>query len=120
MVNLNELADKVVSELLSNGIECYVYHRATTGSVYIRFKDQRMCSIRLGDHNGRGKLKYKYNIRVDLPLGYNKWQKDGDIWRLFLSSDQWKEIVPVLLKRKDEVKLWSTTKYSYKTPSFKK
>ena len=120
MVDLNIIADKLVEELNANKIRCYIWHRATTGSVYIRFNDQRMGSVRLGDHEGRGKLKYKFNLRSDFPMHYNKWKKDENVWRHYLSIDQWRELIPILNKRKEDVKAYPEAKYEYKIPSFKK
>jgi hypothetical protein len=34
-------------------------------SVYIKFKDTRLCSLRIGDHDGYSKYKYKWNLRND-------------------------------------------------------
>lgn len=39
---LINIANKLVSELNDLGIGSYVWHAATTGSVYIRFDDNRM------------------------------------------------------------------------------
>jgi len=45
----------------------YIYHKATsTNSIYIKFLDERIGSIRIGDHNGIGKYRYRWNLRRDL------------------------------------------------------
>jgi len=44
-------------------LEPYVYHEAfTTNSVYVKFKDGRLRSLRMSDHNGYDKYRYKWNI----------------------------------------------------------
>lgn len=114
------IADKLILLLKENEIDAYIWHEATTGSIYIRFNDERMCSIRIGDHEGKEKLKYKFNIRTDLKLSKGIWKKDDNIWRYYLPIHLWKEIIPILIKRKEEVKNWNESKYKYNIPSFKK
>ena len=119
MINLFEaIGKKLVLELNEIGIEAYIWHIATTGSVYIRFGDQRMCSIRIGNHRGRNKLRYKYNLRSD--INREQWKKDGDIWRFYLKLENWKSLIPVLMDRHNQIQNWSESKYKYNIPSFKK
>jgi hypothetical protein len=117
--NFTGIANKLVIELTELGIKCYIYHTATTGSIYIRFEDIRIGSIRLGDHDGKEKLKYKFNIRSDISRKHKRWLKDGDVWRFYLRQDDWRQIIPVLQDRFKTVQTWPASKYEYFTPSFK-
>lgn len=119
MQQLEGIANKLITELNSIGIECYIWHLATTGSVYIRFKDNRMCSIRIGTHDGREKLKYKYNIRTDIGGNHKTWVKDENIWRYYVLANNWKEIIPVLQDRYNQIQNWEPSKYKYLIPKFK-
>ena len=110
------IAENVVKMLNSLNIQCYIWHLATTGSVYIRFDDVRMGSIRIGDHPGREKLKYKWNIRLDKVK--EGWRKD-DTWRYYVRHNNWKNIIPFIQKRAEEVKQWKEAKYTYTKPAFK-
>lgn len=65
MKEFEEIAKELIKELDLIGVKSYIWHCATTGSVYVRFEDNRIGSVRLGDHNGKDKLKYKFNIRSD-------------------------------------------------------
>lgn len=56
----------LVNQCNEIGIQAYIYHVAMTGSVYIRFKDRLLGSIRIGDHTGKEKYRYKFNIRDDM------------------------------------------------------
>lgn len=114
------IAKKIIAELAKNDIEAYIWHAATTGSVYIRFGDQRMGSLRLGDHPGRSKLKYKYNLRSDISNKHKRWLKDKGTWRFYLQLNSWKEIIPVLVDRAKTVKTWPKAKYNYTIPHFKR
>lgn len=120
MKHFKDIANKLVDELKKSGVECYIWHLATTGSVYIRFKDSRMCSVRIGNHDGREHLKYKFNLRDDISPEHPKWIKDDGIWRFYLPLNKWKELIPELVKRQEQVKTWKDSKYQYKIPFFKK
>ena len=58
------LCDIVLSRLAEFG--AYVYNAAFTGSIYIKFDDERVRSLRIATHAGRHKYKYKWNLRTDL------------------------------------------------------
>ena len=119
MINLFEaIGNKLILELEKVNIKAYVWHIATTGSVYIRFDDSRMCSIRIGNHKGRNKLKYKYNLRND--ISKEQWKKDEDVWRFYLPLNMWKSLIPVLVNRHNQIQDWGETKFKYNIPSFKK
>jgi len=120
MKHFKDIADKLIIELAAKGIECYIWHLATTGSVYIRFKDSRMCSVRIGNHDGRDHLKYKYNLRDDISSNHKNWIKDGETWRYYLQLTKWKELIPELVKRHELIQTWPESKFQYKIPSFKK
>lgn len=112
-------ANKIINLLKENNVEAYIWHKATTNSIYIRFKDNRIGSIRIADHEGRDKLKYKFNLRSDLHLSKAKWQKDGDLWRYFAPINQYKEMVAQIINRAKQVSTWEETKYSYNISKFK-
>lgn len=111
------IAKKIVAELKEHSIDAYIWCVANTGSVYIRFNDVRMCSIRIGDHNGKEKLKYKYNIRSDVKRVH--WEKD-ETWRLFIPETKWREIIPYLIDRNKQIQSWPESKFQYGIPSFKR
>ena len=113
------IANKIVAALDEVGIESYIWHVANTGSVYIRFKDSRMCSVRIGDHNGKEKLKYKFNVRTDIHPNHPRWVKDENIWRCFISHVKWKELIPLLQDRHKTIQGWPESKHEYFIPSFK-
>lgn len=118
-VNFKEIADKLISELEKKEIEAYVWHVAKTGSVYIRFSDSRMCSVRLGDHNGRSKLKYKYNLRSDIKPDECGWKKDDGTWRYYLSIKDWRKMVYALEDRHHQIQDWPESKFKYTIPKYK-
>jgi hypothetical protein len=118
--NLTGITNKLIEELNALGIECYLWHAATTGSQYIRFADSRMCSVRLGDHPGKDKLKYKYNVRSDISHKHRTWVKDGNVWRYYVPQQNWRNLIPVLQERHKQIQTWPPSQYKYNIPDFKK
>ena len=112
-------ANKILDELKKNDINAYIWHKATTNSVYIRFEDVRLNSIRISNHSGRNKLKYKFNLRNDMGLSKSIWKKDGDIWRYYVPFNQWRDLITAIIERNNQVKTWEPSKYTYNIPKFK-
>ena len=116
MKHIENIANKVIEELDKQGIKSYIWHKATTNSVYIRFEDNRIGSIRLADHRGRERLKYKWNIFFNKCK--EEWIKD-ETWRYFVQGQNWKNIIPQIVNRANQVKDWNNYKYYYTIPKFK-
>ncbi|MFX0183878.1 MAG: hypothetical protein ACFE95_12410 [Candidatus Hodarchaeota archaeon] len=69
----------------------YIYYRAKTGSVYIKFLDERIGSIRIGNHDGIGKYKYRWNLRKD--LSEVKVENDRGVVRYYYPLNQIDQMV---------------------------
>ena len=67
-----KIAESIIEKLKQRGINSYIWCVATTGSVYIRFEDAKICSIRIGDHDGKEQWKYKFNLRADVKKHHAK------------------------------------------------
>lgn len=91
------IADELIKILQKEGITAYIWYIATTGSIYIRCTSG-VGSIRIGDHNGREKLKYKWNIRSDVDYKTPKWIMD-EYWRCYINVDYWKKLIPLIKER---------------------
>jgi|TARA_R110000796_G_scaffold112555_2_gene224126 hypothetical protein len=118
--NYTKFAKTVIQKLEKEGVESYLWHAATTGSAYIRFNDNRIGSIRLGDHKGRSQYSYKWNIRSDFPTGHSKWHKVDGRWRYYVHSGNWGEIIPHIVETKKEVDKMGPSKYGgYYIPKHK-
>lgn len=57
---------KLMKRLTNLGLKPYFYHHSKWGSYYIKFEDTRLRSVRVGDHDGRERYRYKWNLRSDL------------------------------------------------------
>lgn len=58
-----QLAEEITQELADLG--AYIYHHATTGSTYVKFEDERIGSLRIADHPGRKRYRYRWNLITD-------------------------------------------------------
>ena len=113
--NFNKIADGIVRTLNKKGIKAYVWCRAKTGTVYIRFEDPRMCSIRIGDHDGREYLRYKYNVRSDIKEF--RMEQDNNVTRLYYPINSIGLLIHHLQKRKEFISKWERpNKYQYGIP----
>lgn len=101
-IDFMEIAKSLIAELQKEGIVAYLWTRASTNSVYIRFEDPRFGSIRISDHQGISKYQYKYNIRSDIK-GVGKWRRYKETWRYYQPINSWQEIVPVIVKRSQNI-----------------
>ena len=119
-MKFKKFADRVVKKLNEEGVESYLWHFANSGSAYIRFKDSRIGSIRLGDHKGRNQYSYRWNIRSDFPEGHSKWHKINDKWRYYTHSSNWIDLIPLIKERKVTVEQWGENPYEYFVPKHKK
>lgn len=58
-------ADLLIRELGSRGIRAEIWQDAGA-SVYLRFDDARLGSVRLSNHEGRERYEYRWNLRTDI------------------------------------------------------
>ena len=64
-MNQKAACGQLLNELEKFGAFVWVY--AKSGSVYIKFKDCRVGSIRIANHPGLGKYAYRYAVDVSKP-----------------------------------------------------
>lgn len=81
----------IIRELERKGIVAFIYHGALTGSVYVKFGDSRLRSLRIGDHDGRSKYKYKWNLRSDIASSGEIM--DHGVRRFFCRWDEWGKLI---------------------------
>lgn len=74
----------------------WIYCEAQSGSVYLKFKDPMLRSIRIADHKGIKKYRYKWNVIIG---GETHTELDRGIQRHFYSEHD-------LNKLKDDIALY--------------
>lgn len=75
---------EIAEELCDRLAEFFIVHKycaTTTNSIYIKLDYGVANSIRVSDHNGIEKYKYKYNIRKDIEEKYD--EVDGGYYRKY-------------------------------------
>lgn len=58
----NELLEKL------KDLEPRIHAKAQTGSIYIKFADSKIGALRVGDHPGKPRLRYRWSLRTDINL----------------------------------------------------
>ena len=84
--NINEknLAEEIIYFLEEAGLEPVLNNKSvTTNSFYIQFVDPKLRSLRVSDHEGRSKYRYKWNLRLDIKDSYTKL--DNGVTRFYYS-----------------------------------
>lgn len=73
----------VLNELKDLG--AYLYHHAQSGSIYIKFKDERLRSLRICNHGNIPKYRYKWNIELG---GVTREEVDKGVRRFFFADNE--------------------------------
>lgn len=108
--DFGKMAENLVISLNKDNLGAYIHTVARTGSAYIRFEDPSLGSIRLGDHDGIERYKYKFNVRTDVDGFY--WRKENNIWRFYCSTQHLDKLKEQILKTRDFRKNMDKSKWN--------
>jgi hypothetical protein len=93
-VTAAEIADELVRQLRE--LDAYVYSSAVSGaSYYVKFPDAHVGSVRISDHPGRKKYKYRWNVLVDDPQA-RFTRRHGRVLRFYYGVDRLDELVTAI------------------------
>ena len=104
---------EIAEELCDRLAEFFIVHKycaTSTNSIYIKLDYGVANSIRVSDHNGIEKYKYKYNIRKDIEEKYDEVDK-GYYRKYYPFKDIGDLIMDVLIDR--EIKKTTIGKDEY-------
>ncbi len=95
-----QVANHLTNDLKS--LKPYYYCKAQSGSIYIKFADDRLRSIRIADHPGIKKYHYKWNL-------IKGWQESNQqpqskYTRFFYSWDDYQSMVEHILNYACKIK----------------
>ena len=79
-----EVVEYLLKELSRWG--AYLYYEASTGSNYIKFPHWALGSIRIADHGGIPKYKYRWNVMLNRP-NESRRMKHGKVVRWYFGSN---------------------------------
>lgn len=132
---LNKIAKQMIKELKKHGITIQYYHAITSNSIYLKLDYGMAHSVRISDHHGNNKLRYRYNVslnsnfkkvtRVPNKAGYRYYappDRIGELVKLivrerysrmkFLTKERYeKEMQITYLQNEGRNGFWSKYKY---------
>ena len=79
---MGALKNIVLSEL--KDIDARLYNHAKSGSVYIKFCDERLRSLRICNHGNIPKYRYKWNIELG---GTTRTEVDNGVKRFYFADN---------------------------------
>ena len=111
--NIQEIAYILQNKFLDEHFIVQRYDAKTTRSVYLKLDYGYANSIRISDHRGYDHLSYRYNVVIGLDKSYYKKDKKGFMRYYFTPDDIDKLIDHVLVMRKNRIKEYGESKYSF-------
>ena len=57
-----KVSNKLIKDLKEKGFQINNYYAKTTKSIYLKLDYGVCCGIRISDHNGKQKYRYKFNL----------------------------------------------------------
>ena len=86
-----EISNKLIKELKEKGFQINKYYAKTTKSIYLKLDYGVCCGIRISDHKGKKKYRYKFNLLKK----YNgpKQKNDKGYIRLFYDYSNTEELI---------------------------
>ncbi len=95
-----EVSNKLIKNLKDKGFEIHKYYAKTTKSIYLKLDYGVCCGIRISDHKGKKKYRYKFNLIKQ----YNgpKQVNDRGYLRLFYDYSNTDELVNDVQEEKKE------------------
>lgn len=98
-MNTKRIMYELVTKLHNKGLTLHYYKALTTNSCYIKV-DFGVCnSIRIADHRGKEKYKYKFNLMLNLKKSY---VNDGRAYYCLGDLDKMVDDIVSLKKDKQE------------------
>lgn len=81
-MNCTDIADTLIQKLTNMGFCIHRYDAYSTSSIYLKLDYGLTCGIRISDHNGKRKYRYRFNVIKDFK-GNKVILKDGLICRFY-------------------------------------
>lgn len=86
-----EVSNKLIRNLKDKGFQIHKYYAKTTKSIYLKLDYGVCCGIRISDHRGKKRYRYKFNLikQYEGPKQIN----DKGYFRLFYNYNNTEELV---------------------------
>ena len=96
---MEDVFKQIIEELKKHDFVISTYHSYTTSSIYIKLDYGVANGIRIADHRGKKKYKYRYNVMNDLERDYS--EVDGGYERFYYRPKHIKKLVKKIVKDKE-------------------
>lgn len=90
-VELKKIANELAMQLVNKGYIVHRYNSYSTESVYLKVDYGLGKSIRISNHEGKGHLRYTYNIRGDISKSYSEC--DNGVTRNYIPFSEWESVL---------------------------
>lgn len=105
-----EVSNKLIKDLKEKGFQINKYYAKTTKSIYLKLDYGVCCGIRISDHRGKKKYRYKFNLikQYEGP----KQIKDKGYLRLFYDYNNTEELIKdVQIEKKAKINKYGLYNY---------
>lgn len=109
MRDLSVIAEELIDALLDRGFVIQRYDAYSTNSIYLKLDYGVSNSIRIGDHQGKKHLNYRYNIGPGIRQFY---RKDEQYPRFYFPEDQTMKLVGLIEEERiQRIRKYGTKRY---------
>ena len=106
----NEVACILAQELISLGFIVHRYNAYSTSSIYLKLDYGVACGIRIADHPGKKKYRYRFNV-IKKYSGDKSIVKGGLICRFYDFTELENVINAVQSEKKDKINKYGLKNY---------
>lgn len=85
---IHSYKEKILSDL--KHLNPYIYHESKNDSIYIKFENEKIRTIRIADHSGIEKYKYKWNLHV---CGSMREEFDNGVKRFYYPIGLYRDFI---------------------------
>lgn len=109
---LNKIAKQMIKELKKHGITIQYYHAITSNSIYLKLDYGMAHSVRISDHHGNNKLRYRYNVSLNSNFKKVTRVSNKAGYRYYAPPNQVRELVKLIVReRYSRIKFLTKERY---------
>jgi len=109
---LNKIAKEMIKKLKNHGITIQYYHSITSNSIYLKLDYGMAHSVRISDHRGNTKLRYRYNVSLNFQSTKVERIPNKFGFRYYVSPTNVNELIKIIVKER-ESRIHFLTKQKY-------
>lgn len=110
---MKEVADKIVGLCAERGIIVHRYDAASTQSIYLRFDNGVLGSLRISDHPSKSKFKHKYEMAPTIKRRMVSFNHEGLMYVKYNINECSKFIEDLESERKRLLDKWLWFRYEH-------